>query len=106
MDLFARVRVPDGGRVVKGGIASGDQFVNRPDDRARIRNLTSAACCEMEGAAVAQVATMNDLPFVICRAISDTASGTSPIAYARFEPVAAKAMSERVLAALPQLRTA
>ncbi len=104
IDAFSQVRVAgEGGKVVRGGVASGDQFVNKPDDRVRIRNLTSAACCEMEGAAVAQVAYMNELPFVICRAISDTASGTSPIAYARFEPMAARAMAARVLAALPAL---
>ncbi len=105
IEAFSEVRVAgEGGNVVRGGIASGDQFVNRAEDRARIRNLTSAACCEMEGAAVAQVAYMNELPFVVCRAISDTAQGTSPIAYARFEPVAARAMAARVMAALPALR--
>ena len=104
VNALAQAHVAEaGGRVLKGGVASGDQFVNKAEDRARIRNLTSAACCEMEGASVAQVAFMNELPFVVCRAISDTAQGTSPVAYARFEPVAAKAMAARVVAALPAL---
>ena len=90
-----------GARAVEGGIASGDRFVNDPEDRARIRALTGASCCEMEGAPIAQVAYMNGVPFAICRAISDGASGTSPIAYARFEREAAKAMGALVLETLP-----
>ena len=103
VEVLARQRAEEKERVLKGGIASGDRFVNDAGERAAIRKLTKAACCEMEGTAVAQVAWMNDLPFVVCRAISDTAEGTSSIDYAHFEPLAASAMAKRLMRAIPAL---
>ena len=42
-------------------------------------------CAEMEGASMAQVATLNKIPFVIIRAISDKADNSAPVAYETFE---------------------
>ena len=76
--------------IMKGRIASGDQFIANKAANARIAHDFDAACCEMEGTAIAQVAWLNEVPFVIVRAISDGANDTSDIDYPSFERAAAK----------------
>ena len=47
-------------------------------------------CAEMEGAAIAQAAWLNHLPYVILRAISDKADESVTESYAQFEEKAAR----------------
>lgn len=56
-----------------GPIASGDCFVNTSDKKQYITDTYQAIACEMEGAAIAQVCAMNELPFCVIRCISDSA---------------------------------
>ncbi len=60
-----------------GRIASGDQFVCAPETKEKIIAITGASCTEMEGAAIAQTAYRNGVPFVILRAISDKADDSA-----------------------------
>lgn len=77
-------------RCVEGRVASGDQFVASDDERARIVGQFGARCCEMEGAAMAQVCELNGVPFVVVRAISDKpGSEGQAMDYATFEAQAA-----------------
>lgn len=77
-------------RAFEGRVASGDQFIAGGDQRERITAVFRARCAEMEGAAIAHAAYVNGLPFVVIRAISDRADGTSTMDYAAFERVAAR----------------
>ena len=70
--------------VFEGRIASGDQFVSSAEAKERIVSTFGALCCEMEGAAVAQVAWLNEVPFVVIRAISDKADGSAEMDYPTF----------------------
>ena len=54
-----------------GRIATGDLFIGDSETKRRIEAACHPACVEMEGAAVAQVAAKNDIPFVILRTMSD-----------------------------------
>ena len=45
-------------------------------------------CTEMEGAAIAQAAYLNQIPYLIIRAISDKADGNAQIDYPVFEAAA------------------
>ena len=56
-----------------GTVASGDTFISSNTKKKEIKELFDACAVEMEGAAIAQTATLNNLPFVIIRAISDLA---------------------------------
>ena len=60
-----------GVRCTVGGVATGDLFIGDSETKRRIEAACHPACVEMEGAAVAQVAAKNDLPFVILRTMSD-----------------------------------
>ena len=42
-------------------------------------------CCEMEGAAIAQAAWLNKVPYLVIRAISDKADGSAEMDYSEFE---------------------
>lgn len=76
---------------VPGRVASGDQFISAQADKDRIINGFGASCCEMEGSAIAQVAYLNGLPFVVVRAISDKpGSEDQAMDYATFEAQAAE----------------
>lgn len=71
--------------VFEGRIATGDQFINTREEKDRIRNEFGAMCCEMEGGAIAQVAELNSIPFLIIRAISDKADNSAITDYPTFE---------------------
>ena len=73
---------------VVGTVASGDLFVARDEDKARIKAQFDAVACEMEGAAIGQVAYTNGVPFAVLRAISDGGDGME---FSEFVGVAAAA---------------
>lgn len=71
--------------VYRGRILSGDQFISSDAQKRRIKDMFGGLCAEMEGAAIAQVAYLNEVPFLIIRAISDKADGSAEMDYTRFE---------------------
>ena len=75
-------------QVFKGRIASGDQFVCDQDVKNRIVSEFSAYATEMEGAAIGQAAYLNEIPFLVVRAISDKADGCAQMDYSEFEKAA------------------
>ena len=77
------------GHTKLGRVATGDQFVCSDEQKAKIISDTGASCTEMEGGAIAQVAYVNQVPFVILRAISDKADGSAELDYPTFEKMAA-----------------
>ena len=72
-----------------GRVASGDQFICEKNQKNKIIEVTQALCTEMEGAAIAQTAYRNGIPFVILRAISDKADDSAEMDYPTFEAIAA-----------------
>ena len=75
-------------QVLEGRIASGDQFVCDQDVKNRIVSEFSAYATEMEGAAIGQAAYLNEIPFLVVRAISDKADGSAQMDYSEFEKAA------------------
>jgi len=88
-DLFLAIAREDGINAIGGRIASGDQFIASAEQKARIVKNFDAIACEMEGGAVAHAAYLNGTPFIILRAISDSADGSSHMDYPTFLPLAA-----------------
>ena len=79
--------------VFEGRVVSGDQFISDGDVKNRLVRMFAPYCTEMEGAAIAQAAWLNQIPFVIIRAISDKADGSAHMDYSEFE---AKAIEHTV----------
>lgn len=77
-------------------IASGDQFVSDSLVKSRIWSTFKAYCVEMEGAAIAQTAWLNKIPFVIIRAISDKANEEATVSFDKFVEIAARNSSDVV----------
>lgn len=73
-----------------GRIVSGDQFVSSAEVKDRLVNLFEAKCTEMEGAAIAHTAYLNNISCVIIRAISDKADNSATMDYPTFEKQAIK----------------
>ena len=72
-------------RAFVGRIVTGDQFVAGREVKEEIASWTEGYCTEMEGAAIAQAAYLNRVPFVIIRAISDKADDSAAMDYPEFE---------------------
>ena len=72
-------------QVFEGRIVSGDQFISSREVKDRIKSNFDGYCTEMEGAAIAQTAYLNRIPFVIIRAISDKADDSATMDYPTFE---------------------
>lgn len=68
-----------------GRVVSGDQFISDKEIKNRISGNFDGFCTEMEGAAIAQAAYLNQIPFVILRAISDKADDSAIMDYPTFE---------------------
>lgn len=76
-----------------GRVVSGDQFISDKDKKDYLVKQFSGYCTEMEGAAIAQVCYLNQIPFLIIRAISDKADNSATMDYGEFE---AKAIAHTV----------
>ena len=87
---FAAAEAVNPGHTRVGRVASGDLFVARKEAKDAIIAKTGAFCTEMEGAAIAQTAYRNRVPFVILRAISDKADDSAEMDYPTFEAIAAR----------------
>ena len=72
-------------QVFCGRVASGDQFISDGAVKADIKAAFDAYCVEMEGAAIGQAAYLNQIPFLIIRAISDKADNSATVDYPAFE---------------------
>lgn len=76
--------------VYEGRVCSGDQFIASHEQKESILAAVGGICCEMEGAAIAQVCYQNGTPFVVIRAISDKADDSEEMSYVEFEQAAAE----------------
>lgn len=71
--------------VYSGVIASGDQFINKPEKKMWLKaNIDGALCCEMEGAAVAQACYEASIPCAVIRVISDGADENADFSFEKF----------------------
>jgi len=84
-------------KIVKGRVVTGDMFISSKELKDELVNEFDAYCGEMEGAAIAHVCSLNKVPFVIIRAMSDKADGTADVVYEEFVQDAAHNSKDIVL---------
>lgn len=91
----------DEARVVRGMIVTGDTFVHTDAQKKALTQKFAGLCCEMEGAAIAQVAASNGVRFLGVRTISDeVGTDNQTINYKEFERRTAERSAQVVLQAL------
>ncbi len=88
---FERTEFAKQHKVIKGIIASGDQFISDSSAKKSIQSNFSPACVEMEGCAIAHTCFLNKVPFVIVRCMSDMADESVEQTYSFNEDVCAAA---------------
>lgn len=82
----------------KGLIVSGDSFVSSDEETKRIKKyFPNALVTEMEGAAIAQTCYQFDIPFIVIRAVSDTADESAEMDFDEFVQLAGQRSAELVL---------
>lgn len=84
-------------KILIGTIASGDIFCNQVTMKDKIRDKFNADCVEMEGAAIAQVCTLNKVSFIVIRSISDKPNGRNHIDIKKFTKMAAKRCADLII---------
>lgn len=98
----ANVVLPD--RAIRTGrVLTGDVFIEDEERRHRLRDELGGDCVDMESAAVGHVCVMNDVPYLVVRAISDNADGTSGVDFEAFLNDAGQASSQVVLRVLESI---
>lgn len=104
-DKLANAGQKTGLSIEKGLIVSGDQFVASKDAIADIKkHFPEALSSEMEGAAVGQVATDHDVPYVVVRAMSDTADENAGVSFDDFIIDAGKRSAQMLLELFKDLK--
>lgn len=81
---------------VLGTIASGDRFVTDKKISREINEEFGADCVEMEGASIAQVCFLCQVPFIVIRSISDSPNDNNKIDYDSFIEMASKNVAKFV----------
>lgn len=70
-----------------GRIVSGDQFISSVEKIQWFEKEFNAISCEMEGASIAHVCYLNNVPCVVIRSISDNANNGAHMDYEKFIPL-------------------
>jgi adenosylhomocysteine nucleosidase len=73
-----------------GTIASGDIFCTELEMKEKIKSKFNSDAIEMEGAAIAQVCKLDNIPFLVIRSISDKPNGNNNITFDQFLEKASK----------------
>lgn len=95
----------DGVHVERGVIASGDQFIRSSEKKKFIVDNFNAIATEMEGAAIGHVCALNNIPFGVLRAISDSADDGAHMSFEEFTVKAVKNSISIVLEFLKEWRS-
>lgn len=89
--------------VHSGVIASGDIFCTDELMSKKINKRFNASCLEMEGASIAQVCNLDNIPFLVLRSISDTPNGNNKLTYEEFLEQSSKNISNFMMKILEKI---
>lgn len=77
-----------------GTIATGDVFCQEISLKEEIIKEFNADCVEMEGASIAQVCTLCNIPFIVIRSISDKPNGHNNVDFEKYVVSSSKKFSK------------
>lgn len=88
MELLEKCLADKGMKYKVGTIATGDMFMHKAEQKAKLHERFEAIAAEMEGGSIGHVCYVNKVPFAILRTISDGEGGAMD--YATFAEKAAE----------------
>lgn len=88
-------------KIIKGLVASGDQFIAGGEKKNFIVSTFKPACVEMEGGAIAHACYANKIPFAIIRCMSDCADESVETTYS--EDAASKLSSAFLMEVIKEI---
>ncbi len=94
----------DSANTLCGTIVSGDQFISSKEKKTQLVDRFNAVATEMEGASIGHVCCMNDVPFGVLRAISDSADDEADMSFNEFCHMAAKNSLSVILSFLEKVK--
>jgi adenosylhomocysteine nucleosidase len=71
-------------KIYTGRILSGDQFIDRSEKAKQLWDTFNGLCTDMEAAAISHTCSINNVPFLCIRAISDKADHTATVSFTDF----------------------
>lgn len=93
LDIARKIKIDT--TIHEGVIASGDIFVTNPEMSRKIFTKFNALAVEMEGASIAQVCYLCNIPYLVIRSISDSPnSNNNKLTYEEFLEKSSKIVSE------------
>jgi len=87
-----------------GVIASGDIFCTDLNMSNKINNKFNALCVEMEGASIAQVCYLCNIPFLIIRSISDVPNSNNNVTFDEFLEISSDKVADIMIKLLEILK--
>ena len=101
--IKASIWNPGGFKVITGRIITGDSFLNtgKRNEMADLLTELNGDAVEMEGAAAAAAARIQNVPFFLARVISDTVDNRKPKRFKQFLKESSNKMSDLVGHMLP-----
>lgn len=89
--------------IISGVIASGDIFCTDEKMAKKIHDKFNALCVEMEGASIAQVCYLCNIPFLIMRSISDTPNNDNAVTFDEFLKISSDKVAEVMMKLIKEL---
>ncbi len=89
--------------LIFGVIASGDIFCTDEKMAKKIHDKFNALCVEMEGASIAQVCYLCNIPFLIMRSISDTPNNDNAVTFDEFLKISSDKVAEVMIELIKEL---
>lgn len=83
-------------KTIIGTIASGDIFCTEINMKDKIKSKFNADAIEMEGAAIAQVCKLDNIPFIVIRGISDSPNGNNKVTFEEYLEQASQRCAELI----------
>ncbi|QQK07875.1 5'-methylthioadenosine/adenosylhomocysteine nucleosidase [Miniphocaeibacter halophilus] len=96
-------KVLENKKYFEGLVITGDQFITDSFKKEELIRDFNAYCVEMEGAAIAHTAYLNNVSFIVIRCISDLADDDGDDDYDDFEIIAAEKASKFTLEFIKKL---
>ena len=103
VEVANRVALKNGIDLKEATVATGDQFVSSNETKERISETFNADAIEMEGYPVALVCDALNVPFVVLRAISDSANSDASFDFDKFLEESAKISANFILDMVEEL---